>query len=353
MMFDSRRVELNVGLEGYRDSYNWKTFENFLDPNNPGSTQGPLLSDNSERRAFVNAFAQSIFHIGQLTNLETGLNLNSTSYTFRTLSGEGVKRFDPVISPRISFVQVVTEEINAFATVSHGFSPPSIDETMDESGDFNRDIRPETGWNRELGIKGNFQKVNFAASIYSMDIKNLLVTRRTAEDVTFGKNAGSTRHNGLELTSEFLLYQRGLNQLRMTGSYSRNNFIFQKFNDDGADYSGNQLTGVPKQQWNVTLFQDSKWVFSGLNFLAVGAMPITDDNSVFSSSYHLLNAFAGVRFPTGKKLKTELTYRMNNVFNEKYASMLNINAQAFGSAEPRYYYPGMPRNHQVSLVIGY
>jgi iron complex outermembrane receptor protein len=351
--FQGTVLKLNLGAELYADTYKWRTFVNELDPDNPGSTRGALLSSNSERRSFANIFLQSVVEITDQTHLESGVNLNYTSYDFSSQGDAFKKRFKPTLSPRLSVVQGLTEDINVFATVSHGFSPPSVDETLNETGGFNRQIQPETGWNREIGIKGAHRMVNYAVSYYWMDIRNLLVTRRTAEDVTFGKNAGSTRHNGLETSTEVLLYKRSKSQWKMTSSYSFNDFTFKEFSDDGEDYSGNQLTGVPKHQLGLTLFHEGRRIFSGLNFLAVGAMPITDDNSVFSSSYQLLNVFTGVRFPLGRRMKTEITYRMNNVFNEQYASMLNVNAQAFGAGEPRYYYPGMPRNHQMTWRIHY
>jgi iron complex outermembrane recepter protein len=33
--------------------------------------------------------------------------------------------------------------------------------------------------------------------------------------------------------------------------------------------------------------------------------------------------------------------------------MLAVNAPAFGSSQPRYYYPGNPRNYYVSVLIGW
>ena len=40
-------------------------------------------------------------------------------------------------------------------------------------------------------------------------------------------------------------------------------------------------------------------------------------------------------------------------FNEKYASMLLINASGFGGSAPRYYYPGEPNNYYAGLGITY
>jgi iron complex outermembrane receptor protein len=42
---------------------------------------------------------------------------------------------------------------------------------------------------------------------------------------------------------------------------------------------------------------------------------------------------------------------INNLLNKKYASGIVINAKGFGGGQPRYYYPGLPRNYFISLNI--
>ena len=80
-------------------------------------------------------------------------------------------------------------------------------------------------------------------------------------------------------------------------------------------------------------------------------MPITDDNAVYTDAYLLMHLTAGRQFALGRAHTLRLSYRMNNLFDVHYASMLSVNAQGVGGGEPRYYYPGAPRNHQVTVVI--
>jgi iron complex outermembrane receptor protein len=40
---------------------------------------------------------------------------------------------------------------------------------------------------------------------------------------------------------------------------------------------------------------------------------------------------------------------MNNAANVAHASMLLVNARGFGGNEPRYYYPGLPRNYYAGI----
>ena len=51
------------------------------------------------------------------------------------------------------------------------------------------------------------------------------------------------------------------------------------------------------------------------------------------------------------KINMIITTGIKNLLNEKYASMILINAQGFNGNKPRYYYPGLPRNYFISLNL--
>ena len=59
-----------------------------------------------------------------------------------------------------------------FGNFSHGFSLPSVEETLLPDGLINPDLKPETGWSYELGSKGAFSKNHFSyeAALYRMNI---------------------------------------------------------------------------------------------------------------------------------------------------------------------------------------
>ena len=60
--------------------------------------------------------------------------------------------------------------------------------------------------------------------------------------------------------------------------------------------------------------------------------------------------------PLSKKLTTKnlginISTGINNLFDTRYASGIVINARGFGGRDPRFYYPGLPRNYFISLSI--
>ena len=82
-------------------------------------------------------------------------------------------------------------------------------------------------------------------------------------------------------------------------------------------------------------------------------MPIRDDNTIYSDAYGLLNLKLGFKSPITKRFHYELYFGINNITDEKYASMILINAVGIGNTGPRYYYPGEPVNYYAGFNLKY
>jgi iron complex outermembrane receptor protein len=77
-----------------------------------------------------------------------------------------------------------TKNKTIYASISKGFSTPTVSETLTPDGEINTSLKPEIGWNYELGLKlhGLNNKLYTELTFFSTQITNLLVARRTAED---------------------------------------------------------------------------------------------------------------------------------------------------------------------------
>ena len=210
--------------------------------------------------------------------------------------------------------------------------------------------------NYELGFKGNWlrNKVYTEVTFYTTQINNLLVARRTANDQYVGINAGSSSHSGLEFLVNYALL--ALPQLQITPYFSGavNAFKFKEFLDGDADYSGNQLTGVPENQFNFGVDLNTKNGFTvNTSFRTMGAIPLNDSNTKYSERYALLDIKTTYVFTILSVLKTELNAGINNASNTKYAANILPNAVGFGTAAPRYFYPGNPVNWYGGFSVTY
>ncbi|MGQ8335043.1 TonB-dependent receptor [Sunxiuqinia sp. A32] len=345
--------KFTIGNESFFEKYNWLTFEN------NDRQQGLLLSKNRENRNYLNNFVQITLTANQKLIASFGTNLNTTNYKYTDnylTDGDqsGQHQFKTIVSPRLAVSYPLTINQRIYTTISHGFSPPSLEETLLPDGQRNNDIQPESGWSYELGSRGTlFPGMYYDISAYYMDIRNLLVARRVSEDAYLGINAGQTAHPGFEysLKSNFLNSSEIKADISHSGSFSP--YYFVDFIDGDEDYSGNELTGSPRFSCNSALsFLVKRKYTLSLNHRYTGSMPLRDDNSIYSESSSVLNFIGRYQKQYGKVL-FDFGVVVNNITNEKYASMYAINASSFGGSLPRYYYPGMPRNFNLSLKAYY
>ncbi|MCF7567763.1 TonB-dependent receptor [Sabulilitoribacter arenilitoris] len=362
----NKNLTWSFGGELFRDTYKYKTFENlYADfPIGTGSVEGINLSNFKEKRNYYNLFAETNFEASNKTTISLGLNLNKTGYNLEdnfTVSNQnpdqsGSFKFKNIISPKLGASHLLSKNLSLFTSVSHGFSPISLNEALLPDGQINTKLKPETGWNFEIGTRGTAlnNKLQYNASVYRLDIKNLLVSRRTSQDEFIGINAGRTQHDGLELELNYLWLQNKSISLSSFLNYTHSNYKFKTFFDNDYNFSGNDLTGVPAEVFNTGVDFKTKIGFYGnINYQHVGRIPITDNNSLYSNSYSLTNLKIGYQLNANKKLKLNTFLGINNIFDKHYASQILINASSFGGNAPRYYYPGNPINYFLGLNINY
>jgi len=356
------RGDFSLGAELYKDEYNWSTFRNlFRDNNGNGSLQGDQISRNQEFRDQLNVFAAFTKPLGKRFTAQLGLSLNNTSYDFRDLfnTGDGntsaERDFDPIVLPNLGLEYQVKNGL-LFANISRGFSNPGLEETLTPDGVINPEIEQEKGISYELG--GAFSllqnKLTLNATLYQMDIKDLLVAQRIGEDQFIGRNAGETRHQGFELDARYRIKLSNKTVLLPFLSYTLNNHSFVDFVDGEDDFSGNDLTGVPKNriQSGVTLSSASGLRFT-LNHQYVGEIPLTDAGTLNSESFHVFRANARYQLRLFKGFQLGLNAGINNIFDTNYAQSVLINAVGFGGSQPRYFYPGDGRNYYGGIQVKY
>lgn len=346
-------ARLVVGDEFFAENYRWQTLAN------DNRTAGDLLSDNQELRRYINLFLLAEFNFGERLSLSACANYNQIAYEYNDhfLSDgdqSGNHNFDPIISPRIAANWKVKKRVNLYAVVSHGFSPPTLEETLMPDGQRNPSIKPETGWNYELGSKAMIGKlIYFEFSAYYMRVKNLLVARRTGEDAYMGINAGKTNLPGIEISGNYQFLNRRQWTATLIRNLSLNRYRFANFTDNGNDYSGNKLTGAPSAVTNWALEARHKvGLYARLHLQTVGKMPILDDNSLYADAWQLVNFVAGYE-KTFKRISVNISSGVQNIFDTRYASMILINATAPPNQSPRYYYPGLPRNYKTTFGLKY
>ncbi len=354
----SGKFEFLTGGEMFLERYSWKIFETL------GGDPGNLLSDNREKRYYLNFFGLATYNPGKSLTVEAGMNFNVLKYTLSELFGadsinqSGEYVYDPVYSPRLGINYRLGDGMNLHASLGHGFSAPSLEETLLPDGQINSALEPETGWNYDLGVRGEFFKDHliFDLTVYHISLKNLLVTKRITEEIFTGINAGSTSHSGIESMLRWSILSPLVSErteLEITSSIAASVNRFNDFTDDNINYSGKNLPGIP----SVSIYNEIRWKFiKNAEFTAfhkfAGKQYLNDDNS---GSYNNWQTF-DLRFNYQTVLKAQhfrikLYGGIKNIFDRDYAGMILVNAPSFGASEPRYYYPALHRNYVLGMSV--
>ena len=319
--------------------------------NNDG-VLGDMTFDQNETVESAGIYVQGQYEINDAWSLLAGLRYDELSYdvTDRFLSnGDDSGRLEfTEVSPSFG----VNYQMDAgvlFASYSSSFETPTTTELAnpDASGGFNPALNPQLADNFEVGFKRSAGNLYYEVALFTIDLEDELIPFEVAAfpGRTFYSNAGRSTRDGVE-TAISWANESGL---RIDGSFTWSDFRFDSFIDDnGNDFSGNQLPGLPKQFGYLGLTYKSERGLSGtIETIYSGDLYANNANSANVSSYTVANLRLAWEFTNDRWL-----YRpyigINNLLDESYNSNIRINA--FGS---RFFEPAPPRNVYVGIVVNY
>ena len=349
------RLKATLGAE-YQHGFNVaRNFEN--DYGKPGALN---FDDELTSDQFL-LFGRMEYKFADSSFLTVGVSRNFLEYDINRLvdtqldsAFQVIKTFDPIWIPRIGFSQT-WRYIGWHASVSMGYSPPTIEDVRTNEGSINLGLKPEIGINYEAGIRGNFwqNRISVDWTTYYFNLNNTIVQQSSPRGTVVFENSGSTNQFGMETMVEgfFRESSRPDHTISVQFSHSLNLYYFDNYSKlaDGEirDFSGNQLTGIPRH----TLTAGFRWDWGNRIYMhammqAVGEIPLNDANEVFSTSYQDMSWKGGYRFHLPGKVHSEIFVGIRNLLNQKYSLGNDLNA--FGG---RYYQSAAPRNYYVGWKI--
>ncbi|WP_234655168.1 TonB-dependent receptor plug domain-containing protein [Dyadobacter chenwenxiniae] len=255
-----------------------------------------------------------------------------------------VTKFDPPFTPSLGaeyvLAQKETYNLKFKGSIGRSYRVPTLNERFwKEMG--NPEIRPETGWNKEVGLEQNFTSPlnhTFSASITAY--------HNRIKDWTYWNPGKSYRVENLQQ-----VLARGIEVLAgwrfdvsnwKSGAnigYTLNKSAQEKAYDAySSDIIGKQLVFVPVHSGNLNAFVQYKNTRITAQAQAVSKRFSTFDNSQILDGYTLTNLLAEHTF-VWDKIKMRLQGQINNVANTFY---LNVRNNAM---------PG--RSFALSLILMY
>jgi iron complex outermembrane receptor protein len=337
-------LELTIGFDIERQDDDRRRFDN-----NAG-VRGDLVFDQSERVDANGVYVQANYEISETWGLSAGLRYDDLTFDIDD-------RFldDGDDSGKIGFDQVspafgVHAKLGAgmvFANYSSSFETPTTTELAnpDGSGGFNSALVPQLADNIEIGWKTGTDRTFFEIAVFDIDLEDELVPFEVPDfpGRTFYANAGASSRTGVETAFSWT----GNHGFGVDLSYTWSDFTFDDFVDeDGNDYSGSELPGLPQQFGYLGLrYANERGLDIVWDNTYSGELYADNANSVSVSSYLVSSLRAGYEFTSGDWLLRPFI-GINNLFDESYNSNIRINA--FGG---RYYEPAPDRNIYAGITV--
>ena len=339
-------LNLSFGLDVDRQDDDRKRFDN----NN--GVLGAMTFDQNERVDSAGVYVQGQYEIDDAWSLLAGLRYDELSYDVSDrflANGDDSGKLDfSEVSPSFGINYQMDAGV-LFASYSSSFETPTTTELAnpDASGGFNPALNPQLADNFEVGFKRSSGNLYYEVALFTIDLQDELIPFELAAfpGRTFYSNAGSSTRDGVE-TAISWAHDSGLG---VDASFTWSDFSFDSFIDDnGNDFSGNQLPGLPKQFGYLGLTYNTESGFSGtIETVYSGNLYANNANSAQVSSSSVANLRLAREFTNGRWF-----YRpyvgINNLFDEKYNSNIRINA--FGG---RFFEPAPPRNFYAGIVVNF
>ena len=311
-----------------------------------------LLVDQLERVFSLGPFVQVSFAPRPRWNLTAGLRYDHHDFeaSDRLLTDgdqSGARTLDAV-SPAVGATYYASPGLNVYGSFATGFDMPTTQELSNRptgEGGFNTELEPEDLRTFEVGVRGLVEswRLQYDITAYHSSLVNALVQFERADEQEFYQNAGESSRNGIEVFLEWKPAPRLSTRL----AYTYQNFRFERFVTDTADYSGNREPGAPPHQLFFGLTYET---FFGLRSMAqlrwVDAYPVNNANTVSNWAFQVFD----LRFGLDRRwhgVDIRPYFGIDNLFDERYNGSTVPNA--FGG---RFFEPSAGRELYVGLTIG-
>jgi iron complex outermembrane receptor protein len=312
---------------------------------NEGGSAGARVLDQRERVAAFAPLAQASVDAGRArlsfaarwdaVRFDVLDRASATTTGDRTLSA---------FSPALGAVWRAGPRVHAFANVSTAFETPTAAEFANDpqGGGFNGALKPQRTAGFEAGARGaHGAALRWEAVAHHARVRDALVPFEGDEGRTFFRNAGRTRHAGVEVGA-------AVNGSGMTAraSYAWTRVDFRRFRTDGTDLRGKAVPGVTPHAVDAALATVRSGVFAELAVRYRSRTATDDANTSFRSAYAVadLRVEAPPLHLAGAALALQLGVR--NLTGERYAGSIVPNA--FGA---RYFEPAPGRLVYVGLDV--
>ena len=213
------------------------------------------------------------------------------------------------------------------------------------TGGFNPNLKPQTSYSLELGLKGN-PGIEYELALFYIRTEDEITPFELAAfpGRTFFRNSGTSERKGVEAW----LRWRPHKNWQGTVSYTYSDFEFQEFVVSGMDFEGNRLPGIPVHRavGQIDYRHPEGW-FGSMRVEQVSRFYVNNENTAENSAYTRARLKLGMEKKWGS-IRGSLFLGINNLFDVSYNANTRINA-----AGGRYFEPAPPINLFAGISLSW
>jgi len=310
-------------------------------------------TDQENYATIASLFTEWNFAMPSQFTLTVGASLNKNEFGIRNMLRNGqvfdsattqVRSFDAVIAPRVALTRGFGSSASVYASVSSGYTPPLLSNTIDNTGAVDLSLKPERAVQYEVGAQGSLfaNRLNGQVSLFDVENTDKLISQ-TANSITYTTNAGKQRDRGAEASLSYLVIDdptQLVSLVRPWASYTYNDSRFIDFKSDNnntaatVDFSDRAVPRVPRNMFNSGLdLTSNQGIYLNSTYQYVDKVPVTFDNSTYVKSYDLLGAKIGYKTKLDRHWSLDASLGGDNLLGSTYYSFLFVGPNYAGLAQ--------------------
>jgi len=350
---------LTAGFDFQRQRDDRKNFTYLNTPGDSATRDTVRSLDQLEHVTEFGPFVQSALELSPTTTILAGLRYDWVKFAVRDrlISGtnpdDSGDRLMNALSASLGIAMNPFGSATVYANIGSSFETPTTTELVNSpsgAGGFNSGLKPQHAWNVEIGARGSLDgRLAYGVALFQADVRDALIPYEIAAPRFFYRNAGSTRHRGVELSGD-LSVTPGVS-LSAAWTYADYRFRKYSFTDTAGIHvlDGRALPGVP-DSWLHLMVRAQPSAFAGgwveVQQTHSSGYPVSDVSNTRTAPWWSTSLRAGW---DGRAGSTRLSpfIGINNAFNHRYVSSVVINA-----ARGRFYEPAPGRNGYLGLSVG-
>ena len=236
--------------------------------------------------------------------------------------------------------------LTAYASVGNGFEAPTATELAnqaDGTDGFNADLDPQRATQFELGVRGGRGRVSYDVTAFQANVTGALIPFEVpaVPGRTFFRNAGKTRHRGIEVSAR----AQPVRAVQLTAAYTFMDLEFIDFVTESGVLDGNTIPGVPRHFFSGALRVQRGPLRFQADIRASSSVFVNDANATQTDGWFVADVRVDAEVTAGG-IRLVPYAGAENLLDERYVGSVRVNA-GFG----RFYEPAADRRVFVGVEL--